>query len=324
MKLNLMKMGAIGFFVFLVPVLAIGEYPDREVTVYNGSSAGGVTDLASRLLSDTVGKTIGQPVVVVNKPGAAHTVCANLVANAKPDGYTLGALSSSAFTQVPHMRKVPYDFRKDFTWIVTYTEYTSGLVVKADAPWKTLEEFLDYAKKNPGKIIYGSDGFGMGTHILMEYIALKRGGIDWKHVPIAGGPKLATALLGGHIHAWSAAGTHVQMIKDKTVRLLVSFNNYRMKAAPDVPTLQELKITNLSVGTALVIVGPKNLPEPIRKKLEDAYVKAMKEPSYWQYLDNVEFPHVFLGSKETAKTMELQSRGWGEMIRVTGIKEDQK
>ena len=322
--MRLMKiMGGI-FFVLLVPAGAMGEYPDRDVTVYNGSSAGGVTDLASRLLSDTVGKAIGQPVVVVNKPGAAHTVCANLVANAKPDGYTLGALSSSAFTQVPHMRKVPYDFRKDFTWIITYTEYTSGLVVRADAPWKTLEEFLDYAKKNPGKIIYGSDGFGMGTHILMEYIALKRGGIDWKHVPIAGGPKLATALLGGHIHAWSAAGTHVQMIKDKTVRLLVSFNNYRMKAAPDVPTLQELKITDLSVGTALVIVGPKNLPEPILKKLEDAYVKAMKEPSYLGYMDKVEFPHVFLGSKETAKTMELQSKGWGEMIRLTGIKEDQK
>ena len=323
MKFSFRMMGVV-FCILLAPIPAMGEYPDREVTVYNGSSAGGVTDLASRLLSDTVGKTIGQPVVVVNKPGAAHTVCANLVANAKPDGYTLGALSSSAFTQVPHMRKVPYDFRKDFTWIATYTEYTSGLVVKADAPWKTLEEFLDYAKKNPGKIIYGSDGFGMGTHILMEYIALKRGGIDWKHVPIAGGPKLATALLGGHIHAWSAAGTHVQMIKDKTVRLLVSFNNYRMKAAPDVPTLQELKITDLSVGTALVIVGPQNLPEPILKKVEDAYVKAMKEPSYLGYMDKVEFPHVFRGSKETAQTMELQSKGWGEMIRVTGIKEEQK
>ena len=164
----------------------------------------------------------------------------------------------------------------------------------------------------------------MGTHVLMEYIAQKKGGIDWKHVPIAGGPKLATALLGGHIHAWSAAGTHVQMIKDKTVRLLVSFNNTRMKAAPDVPTLQELKITDSEVGTALVIIGPKNLPEPILKKLEDAYVKAMKEPSYLGYMDNVEFPHVFLGSKETAQKIEMQYRGWGEMIRETGIKEDQR
>jgi tripartite-type tricarboxylate transporter receptor subunit TctC len=319
-----MKKGGFVFLLLLIPCLAFGAWPDREITVYNGSTAGGVTDMAARILSDMVSKTLGQPVVVVNKPGAAHTICANTVANAKPDGYTLGTLSGSAFSQVPHYRKVPFDIWKDFTWIGIYTEYTSGLVVKNDAPWKNLDEFLDDAKKNPGKIIYGSDGHGMGTHVLMEYIALKRGGINWKHVPIPGGPKLATALLGGHIHAWSAAGTHVQMIKDKQVRLLVSFNNTRMKAAPDVPTLMELKITDLSVGTALVIIGPKNLPEAILKKLEDAYLKAMKDPSYLQYLDRVEFPHVFAGSQETEKVMKRQYEGWGAMIRETGIKEEQK
>lgn len=322
--MKLMKMMVQVLVILLAPALAVGAYPEREITVYNGSTAGGVTDLAARLLSETASKEFGQPVVVVNKPGAAHTICANLVANAKPDGYSLGTLSSSAFTQVPHYRKVPFDVWKDFTWIGTYTEYTSRLVVKMDAPWKTLNEFLDYAQKNPGQIIYGSDGHGMGTHVLMEYIALKRGGINWKHVPIAGGPKLATALLGGHIHAWSAAGTHVQMIKDKQLRLLVAFNNVRMKAAPDVPTLMELKITDISVGTSLVIIGPKGLPEPIVKKLEGAYVKAMKEPSYLSFLDKVEFPHLFGGCKETAQNIERQYKGWGEMIQATGIKEDQK
>jgi tripartite-type tricarboxylate transporter receptor subunit TctC len=319
-----MKKGGFVFLLLLIPCLAFGAWPEREITVYNGSTAGGVTDMAARILSDMVSKMFGQPVVVVNKPGAAHTICANTVANAKPDGYTLGTLSASAFTQIPHYRKVPFDWKKDFTWIGAYTEYTSGLVVKNDAPWKNLNEFLEDAKKNPGKIIYGSDGHGMGTHVLMEYIALKRGGINWKHVPIAGGPRLATALLGGHIHAWSAAGTHVQMIKDGQVRLLVAFNNVRMKAAPDVPTLMELKITDISVGTSLVIIGPRNLPEPILRKLEEAYLKAMKDPSYLQYLDKVEFPHIFGGSKETEKNMERQYEGWGEMIRVTGIREEQK
>jgi tripartite-type tricarboxylate transporter receptor subunit TctC len=319
-----MKKGGFVFLLLLIPCLAFGAWPEREITVYNGSTAGGVTDMAARILSDMVSKMLGQPVVVVNKPGAAHTICANTVANSKPDGYTLGTLSASAFTQVPHYRKVPFDIWKDFTWIGTYTEYTSGLVVKKDAPWKNLNEFLDDAQKNPGKIIYGSDGHGMGTHVLMEYIALKRGGINWKHVPIAGGPKLATALLGGHIHAWSAAGTHVQMIKDGQVRLLVAFNNVRMKAAPDVPTLIELKITDNEVGTSLVIIGPKNLPEPTLKKLEEAYLKAMKDPSYLQYLDRVEFPHIFAGSQETEKNMKRQYAGWGEMIRATGIKEEQK
>jgi tripartite-type tricarboxylate transporter receptor subunit TctC len=319
-----MKKGGFVFLILLIPCLAFGDWPEREITVYNGSTAGGVTDLGARLLSDTVSKMFGQPVVVVNKPGAAHVVCANLVANAKPDGYTLGTLSAHVFGIIPHMRKLPFDWKKDFTWIGIYTEYTSGLVVKNDAPWKTLDDFLNDAQKNPGKIIYGTDGHGAGTHILMEYIALKRGGIDWKHVPIAGGPKLATALLGGHIHAWSAAGSHVQMIKDKQVRLLVAFNSTRMKAAPDVPTLIELKITDLAVGTSLVIIGPKGMSEPIVKKLEEAYLKAMKEPSYLQFLEKVEFPPVFAGSMETAKTMERQNKGWGEMVSATGIKEEQK
>jgi len=319
-----MKKGGFVFLLLLIPCLTFGAWPEREITVYNGSTAGGVTDMAARILSDSVSKMLGQPVVVVNKPGAAHVVCANLVANAKPDGYTLGTLSAHVFGIIPHMRKLPFDWKKDFTWIGTYTEYTSGLVVKNDAPWKTLDDFLNDAKKNPGKIIYGTDGHGAGTHILMEYIALKRGGIDWKHVPIAGGPKLATALLGGHIHAWSAAGSHVQMIKDKQVRLLVAFNNIRMKAAPDVPTLMELKITDLAVGTSLVIIGPKGMPEPIVKKLEEAYLKAMKEPSYLQFLERVEFPPVFAGSMETARTMERQNKGWGEMVRATGIKLEEK
>jgi tripartite-type tricarboxylate transporter receptor subunit TctC len=319
-----MRKGGFVFLLLLIPCLALGAWPEREITVYNGSSAGGVTDIAARILSDMVSKMFEQPVVMINKPGAAHTVCANTVAKSKPDGYALGALSASAFTQVPHYRKVPFDIWKDFTWICTYTEYTSGLVVKNDAPWKNLNEFLDDAQKNPGKIIYGSDGHGMGTHVLMEYIALKRGGINWKHVPIAGGPKLATALLGGHIHAWSAAGSHVQMIKDRQVRLLVGFNNVRMKTAPDVPTLMELKITDISVGTSLVIIGPKNLPQPILKKLEEAFLKAMKDPSYLQYLERVEFPPVFAGSQETEQNMKRQYDGWGEMIRTTGIREEQK
>ena len=320
-----MKKGGFVFLLLLIPCLAFGAWPEREITVYNGSSAGGVTDMATRILSDSVGKMFGQPVVVVNKPGASHTVCANLVANAKPDGYTLGTLSSGAFIQVPHQRKVPFDPLKDFTFIATYTEYTSGLVVKKDAPWRTLEEFLDYAKKNPGKVIYGSDGYGMGTHVLMEYLALKKGGIDWKHVPIAGGPKLATALLGGHIHAWSAAGSHVQMVKDGSVRLLVSFNQTRMKAAPDVASIYELGLMgNLSLGTPLVFIAPKNLPEPVSQKLEDALLMAMKEPSYLGYLDKVQFPPIFAGMKDTTQNMVIKSKGWGELIRITGIKPEDK
>lgn len=320
-----MRILAVGVCLFLFgPVLAQAEYPEREITVYCGSSAGGTTDMCIRILSEIVSKEFGQPVVVVNKAGASHTICANLVANAKPDGYTLGGLSATAFVEVPHLRRVPYNIKKDFTWIATFTEYTCGLAVKADAPWKNLEEFLDDAKKNPGKIIYGSDGYGVGGHIIMEYLALKKGGIDWKHVPIPGGAKLATALLGGHIKAWAAAGTHVQFIKDGAMRLLASFNKTRMKGAPDVPTLEEVGYKGLFRRGPLVIIGPQGLPDYIQKKLEVAYLKAMKEPVYHKYLDNIQFAPTFADGKETAKDMEESSKTWGDFVRMTGIKEKEK
>ncbi len=318
-----MKTGTTIFILLLLcaPWQAGAAYPERETTVYCGSSAGGTTDVSIRILSDIVSKEFGQPVVVVNKAGASHTVCANLVANAKPDGYSLGALSATAFAEVPHLRKVPYNVMQDFTWIATYTEYTCGLVVKSDAPWKTLEEFLDYGKKNPGKITYASDGYGTGGHIMMEYLGLKKGGIDWNHVPIPGGAKLATALLGGHVHAWSAAGTHVQFVKDGNMRLLAAYNRTRMKAAPEVPTLEEMGYKGLPKGRHLVIIGPKGLPGPIQKKLETAFLKAMKDPSYAKYLDSIQFSPTFADGNETAKNIEANSKIWAEFIRATGIKE---
>ena len=322
-RIRILFWGGICLFL-LSPAWVLGAYPDREITVYCGSSAGGTTDLGIRLLSDMVSKSLGQPVVVVNKPGASHTVCANLVANSKPDGYTLAALSSGALWQVPHLRKVPYDPKKDFTYIATYTDYTSGIVVKADAPWKTVKEFMDYSKNNPGAMIYGSDGHGMATHILMEYMAWKWGGVNWKHVPIAGGPKLATALLGGHIKCWAGAGSHVQFIKDGTMRLLLSFNIVRMKAAPDIPTVFELYLKEYSLGTPLLIIGPKGLPEPVWKKLESAYLSAMGTPAYQKFLDHIQFPSIIHGAKETLEDMERQSKGWAELLKITGIKEKEQ
>jgi tripartite-type tricarboxylate transporter receptor subunit TctC len=311
------------FILFMFPALVLGAYPEREITVYCGSSAGGTTDMGIRLLSDMVSKSFGQPIVVVNKPGASHTLCANFVANSKPDGYTLGGLSSGALWQVPNLRKVPYDSRKDFTYIATYTDYTSGLVVKSDAPWKTMKEFMDYSKNNPGAMIYGSDGHGMATHILMEYLGWKWGGVNWKHVPIAGGPKLATALLGGHIKAWAGAGTHVQFVKDGTMRLLLSFNIVRMKAAPDIPTIFEVYLKEYRLGTPLLIIGPKGLPEPVAKKLESAYTEAMKTPAYQKFLDHIQFPAICHGAQETVQDMERQSKGWAELLKITGIKDQE-
>ncbi len=314
----------LGIFFFL-PLLAWAEFPEREITVYCSSSAGGVTDLSIRFASDMASKQLGKPIVIVNKPGASHSIASNLVANAKPDGYTIGAISGSAFGEIPYIRKVSYDFRKDFAFIATYSEYPQGLAVKADAPWKTLDEFLNYAKKNPGKIIYSTDGHGVAAHILMEYLALKKGGIEWKHLPIAGGPGQVTALLGGHTNAYGAAGSHVPFVKDKTMRLLVTFNQTRMKYAPEVPTLLELGYPEVPKGVSIYIVSPKGVPAAIRDKLEGTYLKALREPGYRDLQEKLGMPPIaYVGSKETAADVELKAKIWGELIKRTGIKEQEE
>jgi tripartite-type tricarboxylate transporter receptor subunit TctC len=143
-------------------------------------------------------------------------------------------------------------------------------------------------------------------------------------VPIPGGAKLSTALLGGHVHAWSAAGTHVQFVKDGTMRLLASYNKARMKAAPDVPTLDEMGYKGAPRGRYLVIIGPRSLPDLIQKKLETAFLKAMQEPVYHRFLENIQFLPTFADGKETGKNLEESSKIWEEFIRMTGIKEKEK
>jgi len=299
---------------------AQAAYPDREITLVCAHAAGTNTDQLIRFISEISGKALGQPIVVVNKPGASYAIGASAVTNAKPDGYTIGALSGSAFTQLPHMRHVPYDVFKDFTWIASFTQHTVGLVVKADAPWKTFDEYLDYAKKNPGKIIWSHDGYGLGGHILPEWVALTRGGIDWKFVPIPGGPKQATSLMGGHIHAWSAGGFHVQFVRDKTMRLLVNYDMIRLPSAPDVPTLRDLGYDSGIDDTPIVIMGPKGLPDPVRKKLEETYLKAMQDPGYHKVLDNTDMPKIFKGSAALTRTIEKDYKGWERLIQITGVK----
>jgi tripartite-type tricarboxylate transporter receptor subunit TctC len=306
----------------LMPALAPAEFPEREITVYCSSAAGGITDMSIRILADDVSKRFGQPVVVVNKPGASSTICANFVANAKPDGYSIGVYGSNPFTMVPHVRKVTYHYKNDFTWIASYMEYPAGLVVKPDATWKDLAEFLDAAKKKPGSMVYGTDGYGTLTHIIMEYLALKKGGIEWKHMPIAGGPKLVTALLGGHINAYAALGSHVPFVQDKAMRMLACFNKTRSKSAPEVPTLQELGY-NLQVGMNAVISGPKGIPEKIQMKLEGAFLEAMKNPNLEKYLTSMDSPVAPAGAAATAKGIENDSTIIGKIVKETGMKEEQ-
>ena len=182
-------------------VLAQEKYPARPINFLIGYPAGGTTDICARPLATAAGKILGQPIVIVNKPGGASAVAVATLKTEKPDGYTIGVLPSGAVLS-QHMRKVPYDSAKDFTPIMQYAVYLYGLVVQTESPWKTFKDFIDYAKANPGKIRYSTAGPGTPQHLVMERLALKEK-IKWTHIPFEGGGPAIAALMGGHVEASS-------------------------------------------------------------------------------------------------------------------------
>jgi tripartite-type tricarboxylate transporter receptor subunit TctC len=216
--------------------------------------------------------------VIENRPGAAGTIGpANMAANARPDGYTVAQLPITVF-RIPFIQKTTFDPARDFTYIIHVTGYTFGVVVKADAPWKTFQELLDYAKANPGKLNYGTPGAGSSLHITMEQIA-KMKGIKWTQVPFKGVAESMNALLGGHIDVTADSTGWAGSVNAGQARLLVTWGAGRTKNWPDVPNLKEVGVDLIS-NSPFGIGGPKGMDPAVVKILHDAFAKGMEEQSY--------------------------------------------
>jgi tripartite-type tricarboxylate transporter receptor subunit TctC len=254
------------------------QFPTRPVTLIVPWPAGGSTDIGMRALASATEKHLGQSIVIENKPGAGGTIGpANMAAGAKPDGYTVAQLPITVF-RMPFIQKTTFDPTKDFTYIIHITGYTFGVVVKADAPWKTFRELIDYARANPGKINYGTPGAGTSLHITMEQIARQQG-IKWTHVPFKGVSESMNALLGGHIDVVSDSTGWAGSVDAGQARLLVTWGAGRTKNWPNVPNLKESGIDMIS-NSPFGIGGPKGMDPAVVKVLHDAFKKGMEEQSY--------------------------------------------
>jgi tripartite-type tricarboxylate transporter receptor subunit TctC len=280
------------------------DFPTKPVTLICPWPPGGSTDVMMRSLAEATGKHLGQPVVIDNKPGGAGTVgAATMAATAKPDGYTIAQMPISVF-RLPFMIKATWDPLKDFTYIIHVTGYTFGVVVKADAPWKTWKDFLAYAKANPGKVRYATPGAGTTLHITMEQIAHNEG-IKWTQVPMKGGAETTPAVLGGHVEATADSTGWGPQVDAGNLRLLVTWGNTRTKRWPNVPTLKEQGqgiVSNSPFGFA----GPKGMDPRVVKVLHDAFRKGMEEPAYLKTLEQLDMEPFYKNSEDyTAYVKEL-------------------
>lgn len=293
-------------------------YPIRSISVIVGYAAGGPTDITARVLSDAASKMLGQPVVVINKPGGTSSVALSTLMAEKPDGYTLGVMPTGGILTAL-LRKVPYDPVKDFTPIMQYGYYQDGIAVRSDSLWKTFKEFIEYAKSNPGKIRYASAGAGTPEHLIMERLSIQYG-IKWLHLPYEGDAPAATALLGGHVDAVStSAGCWKPHVESGKFRLLVTFHEKRMDAFPGVPTIKELGY-DMVAAVLICIVGPKGLPEPVVVKLHDVFKRSMEDSNFIKTMERLGVGIYYRGPQELKQLIQKIVDEEGETIQKLNLR----
>jgi tripartite-type tricarboxylate transporter receptor subunit TctC len=305
-----------GLLLLFLPSILLGqEYPTKPINILITSPPGQIGDVTTRMLLGKAEKFLGQPFVCSNNNAGAGTVGLNLISKAKPDGYNILSVASAALVWVPHTRSVTYTL-EDFQFIMHYNMMESGTVVRPDSPWKTFVEFVDYAKKNPGKITYGISGPGVPHHLAMEYVA-KVEGIQWTAVPHPGtDPNMA--LLGGHISAVSSSSSWTPHVKAGKFRLLVVHSEKRMSEFPDVPTLRELGYDIVTEANG-VILAPKETPLANVKKLDDALRKALDDKEYIEFMGKLGNKIAYRNHEELKKYLEESYDRVGRIVKQIGL-----
>ncbi|MES1265050.1 MAG: tripartite tricarboxylate transporter substrate binding protein, partial [Variovorax sp.] len=200
-------------------------FPTRPIKLVIAFPAGGPTDITMRQLADNASKILGQPIVVDNKPGAGGTLPAQALQTAPPDGYTIGQIPLGVF-RLPYTTKINWDPVKDISYVINVTGYAFGIAVPGDSPFKTWNDFVAYAKANPGKLTYGSTGNLTSPHLTTERIAQQLG-IQLQHVPYKGSADLAQAVLGNHLMAIADSTGFAPLVESGKLRVLNTWGEKR-------------------------------------------------------------------------------------------------
>ncbi len=275
-----------------------GAFPNKPIRLVIAFPAGGPTDITMRSLADNAAKALGQPVIVENKPGAGGTLPAQQLQTSAPDGYTVAQIPLGVF-RLPYTTKISWDPVKDINYIINVTGYAFGIVVPTDGPIKNWNDFVAYAKANPGKLSYGSTGALTSPHLTTELIA-QRLGIQLNHVPYKGSADLMQAIVGGHIMAAADSTGFAPQVEAGKLRVLNTWGDTRLAKFPDAPTLKELGL-DIVQNSPFGIGAPRDTPPDVARKLHDAFKKAMEDPAYLQALARYDMLPNYMDSAQYLK-----------------------
>jgi len=298
------------------PQEEIAKYPSRPINFINAVPPGSGLDLACRMICKPVEKLLGQPIVVLNKPGATFAIGTAAISSAKPDGYTIGCPGYPAMFVGSQIEALSFNTLKDFKWIMQFGYMNFGVTVRSDSPFKSLKDIIDYAKQNPNKVINGCGGIGGFGHILMEQVARKEG-VKIVHMPFKGGPDTEKALLGGHVHIMTG-DVNYALLESGQIRLLALLSETRSAEYPQAPILKDLGY-DIPAPAILPVAVPKGTPDGIAKKLEATFTSAMKDPEFINGMKNIRFTIVYRNSQELEDYVIRNYEAFTKVVKSMGL-----
>lgn len=319
---NVFLFALLSLSIFLPNFSIAQDYPNKPINILSGFAPGGSGDASTRILTSKAEKYLGQPIIITHRVGGVTMLAASVIAKAKPDGYNIAGITPIAFSRTLQLVNPSLKI-DDLVPIMYYGFSQTGNIVKGDAPWKTFRELVEYAKKNPGKIKYGSQGAWSVSHTFMELVALQEG-IQWTHIPFQGSPEAISALLGGHIDmAGIGSGGYVSLAKTGTVHLLAVHSGERVGTFLDVPTLKELGYDLVSKG-AFLFAAPRGTPLSIVNKLDETFGKAMNDPEFIKVCQNWEILIKYGNSEATRRIIDEDYREherWIKILKIPQLKD---
>jgi tripartite-type tricarboxylate transporter receptor subunit TctC len=293
------------------------EYPTKPINYYISYQAGGATDIIVRALVEPAGKILGQPFVVINKPGGGALLGPVAVRAAKPDGYTLGSFASTQALIAPHTEECPYKDVNDFTYVLNYSKWIFPVIVKGDAPYKTWSEFIAWAKQNPrgAKIAIPGAKSQTPQGIAMWEVEQKEG-VQFTYIATKGTPEQITGVLGGHftMSATVLDASMLQYVKEGKLRFLAFQGKEKATGYESTPSFYELY--KIEATGYVGIIGPKGLPGSITARLNDAFARAVKDPGFIKVMNQMNLPIVFVPHQQIDKEMKETFPKIGQVMKT--------
>ncbi len=303
----------------LAPTGWAQSFPSKPLRIIVPFGAGGVADLTARTVAQKLGQSLGQPVVIENKPGAGGVGAADTVAKSAPDGHTLLLMSNASAVTATLFKSLPYDTVKDFTPVSTLGFFDIGVVTAADSKFKTMAELLAYAKANPGKLNVGSINIGSTQNLAAELFK-SNVGIDMQIVPFNGTPAVINALRGGQIDvAVEILPPIMGQIKGGALRALVVTDDQRSALLPDVPTTKEVGLPNYLASSWNALAVPAGTPKDIVARLNNEIVAAVKDPEVNKKLRELNIEPRTQTPEQTQAFLQKEIKRWGDVIVKANI-----